>query len=108
MGRNFSEKWLEVVFQEIQDADPEIRFEATRAIGSLATNEPSVAARPGEDEDPEVARPRLSRSVKLAVQLPSERCGVLIRSAIEVISDAAQRSVHRRRHREWTRYDSHR
>jgi hypothetical protein len=55
MGRTYDEQWEEIVLQEIENEDPEFRFEAARAAGELELTGavPKLAKLLAED-DPEI------------------------------------------------------
>ena len=55
MGRNLSERWFSTVIGEMQDSDPEVRFEAARASGEFGDERAvSLLLDLIDDEDPEV------------------------------------------------------
>ncbi len=55
MGRNCDPSWLPIIFQELKSDDPEMRFEAALACGSLAEEAAVPHLAPLlEDEDVEV------------------------------------------------------
>ena len=51
MGRNGDERWLPTVLKELENSDPELRFEAARAAGELESPRALVPLIPLLDDD---------------------------------------------------------
>jgi hypothetical protein len=91
MGRNLADRWLPTVLDEMQDSDPEVRFEAARASGEFG-DERAVSQLLDllADEDPEVQMAAVGALGQIGGKVAVGALRRLVRSDDPVVSDAAQ------------------
>ncbi|HEX3723723.1 MAG TPA: HEAT repeat domain-containing protein [Nitrolancea sp.] len=90
MGRNLSARWFDLLLNEMQDEDPEVRFEATRAIG-LFGDERAVSLLLDllDDEDREVQLAAIGSLGEIGGTVAIGTLRRIVRSDDSVVSDAA-------------------
>ncbi|MCL4459364.1 MAG: HEAT repeat domain-containing protein [Chloroflexi bacterium] len=74
MGRNCDPRWLETIFKELDNADPEMRYEAAQACGEMEDRRaiPRLNETIKEDEDLQVRLAAISALGKIGGQLAKE------------------------------------
>ncbi len=94
MGRNLSEKWLPVVLEELQDPDPEVRFEAARATGEFG-DERAVDQLLDlvEDEDTEVRTAAVGALGQIGGKVAVGALRRIVKANDPVMRDAAQEAL---------------
>lgn len=91
MGRNLSDRWLPTVIGEMQDSDPEVRFEAARALGEFG-DERAVSQLLDliDDEDVEVQMAAIGALGQIGGKVAIGALRRLARSNDPVLDDAVQ------------------
>ncbi len=91
MGRNLSERWLPTVLSEMQDSDPEVRFEAARASGEFGDERAtSQLLDLLDDEDAEVQMAAIGALGQIGGKVAVGALRRLVRTGDPVLGDAAQ------------------
>ncbi len=91
MGRNLSDRWFSVVLGEMEDSDPEIRFEAARASGEFGDERAvNILLDLLNDEDPEVQMAAVGALGQIGGKVAVGALRRLARSDDPILSDSAQ------------------
>jgi HEAT repeat protein len=103
MGRNMDQRWEPTLLQELKSEDPELRYEAARALGEHARNENVPALLPLlVDEDLEVRLGTIWALGQLGGQLAERALVALSESDENAVVEAAENAL------EELRYDNDR
>ncbi len=94
MGRNLSEKWFPTLLGEMQDPDPEIRFEAARASGEFGDERAiSQLLDMVADEDSEVRMAAVGALGQIGGKVAVGALRRLVKSGDPVLSDLAEEAL---------------
>ncbi len=95
MGLNCDLSWLPVLFLELENKDPELRYEAARACGELSQDDAIPHLIPvTRDEDKDVAIAAISSLGKIGDDEARETLQSLVNHSDQVIREAAEQALH--------------
>lgn len=94
MGRNLSDRWFSTVLGEMQDSDPEIRFEAVRASGEFGDERAvNLLLDLVDDEDAEVRMASIAALGQIGGKVSVGALRRLARDGDTVVSETAQEAL---------------